>query len=140
MGKDSEQRHHEPDQIALDLDLAATVTVAESNLRVAQQPDQRAAVRDPHLFDLLSGIGPNALAGPEEFELDRGVPETAQKPQQQARLDRLGRDATLVARPPWRCPSLESNLCVSGSGPDSVLMFTLTPFVPDEQADYPYGA
>ncbi len=48
--EDLEERHHEFDQIALDLDLPGAVGVAKSNLRVAQQSEQRSAVGDPHVL------------------------------------------------------------------------------------------
>src|SRR5208282_6556949 len=74
-GEGLEQRHHELDQIALDLDLAGAVGIAESNLGVAQQSEQRTSIRDPHMFDRLSRIRSHALARPKELEFDGRIPQ-----------------------------------------------------------------
>ena len=78
----AEQRHHEPDQIALDLQLARAVGIAETNLRVAQQTPQRAAVRDSHGFRRPRRTRGDALTGPSEFELDGRVAEACEEPAQ----------------------------------------------------------
>ena len=83
-----EQRAHEFDQIPFDLDLAGAIGVPELNLRIDEQPEQGAAVRDPHVFRGRYPDRRHTFAAPAEVEFDGWITELAQQAAQQTRLDR----------------------------------------------------
>jgi hypothetical protein len=81
---ETEQLH----QIALDLEAPIAVSIAESQPRIAQQPQQGLPISDAHAAERRDAFRGYALAGPVQHEFYRWLTEADDEPTQQARLER----------------------------------------------------